>query len=84
MLTSKAQAKEFNPIMLVGLLVALMAFFVNVNCAFAAEWDKPGYELTFQDEFDGDSIDLTKWNNWDINFSEGPGIVVESNPFAIP
>lgn len=83
MLTSKAQAKEFNPIMLVGLLVALMAFFVNVNCAFAAEWDKPGYELTFQDEFDGDSIDLTKWNNWDINFSEGPGIVVESNPFAV-
>jgi MYXO-CTERM domain-containing protein len=29
--------------------------------AAAAEWDKPGYELTFQDEFDAGSLDLSKW-----------------------
>jgi MYXO-CTERM domain-containing protein len=29
--------------------------------ARAADWDKPGYQLTFQDEFDGAAIDATKW-----------------------
>ncbi|HEY7376232.1 MAG TPA: glycoside hydrolase family 16 protein [Polyangia bacterium] len=29
--------------------------------ARAADWDKPGWQLTFQDEFDGADIDATKW-----------------------
>ncbi len=29
--------------------------------ARAADWDKPGFTLTFQDEFDGADVDATKW-----------------------
>ena len=29
--------------------------------ARAAAWDKPGWTLTFQDEFDGAAVDTTKW-----------------------
>jgi MYXO-CTERM domain-containing protein len=29
--------------------------------ARAAAWDKPGWTLTFQDEFDGTDVDATKW-----------------------
>ena len=29
--------------------------------ARAAAWDKPGWTLTFQDEFDGADVDATKW-----------------------
>jgi beta-glucanase (GH16 family) len=29
--------------------------------ARAANWDKPGWQLTFQDEFDGADVDTTKW-----------------------
>jgi beta-glucanase (GH16 family) len=31
------------------------------STANAAPWDKPGWTLTFQDEFDGTSLDLSKW-----------------------
>lgn len=43
-------------------LVALLgALALEATPAAAAPWDKPGYALTFQDEFDGGSLDLSKW-----------------------
>ena len=30
--------------------------------AFAAPTDRPGWKLTFHDEFDGNALDLTKWS----------------------
>jgi beta-glucanase (GH16 family) len=40
----------------------LMAIaFANLSPCNAAVVEKPGWELTFDDEFDGDKVDLTKW-----------------------
>jgi beta-glucanase (GH16 family) len=38
-----------------------LALWAGASDASAAEWDKPGWELTFQDEFDGSSLDTAKW-----------------------
>lgn len=85
MLGSGAQIKAVKPMGTVFILLVLLVTFVsfNVNYAFAAEWDKPGYELTFQEEFNGNSVDSSKWNDWDLNFgNRGPGIVGPSNDYA--
>lgn len=42
---------------------------------------KPGYVLTFHDEFDGTALDASKWNDCGIDFSAGAG-VVGKDPFA--
>ncbi len=38
-----------------------LLLLLSSTSAFAAPWDKPGYTLTFQDECDGGSLDLAKW-----------------------
>ena len=43
----------------IGLTVVCATF--AASSAHAAPWDKPGYALTFQDEFDGTSLDTGKW-----------------------
>ncbi|HEV8245796.1 MAG TPA: glycoside hydrolase family 16 protein, partial [Polyangiaceae bacterium] len=40
--------------------------------ARAADWDKPGYTLTFQDEFDGDALDTSQWER---RFKWGEGAI---------
>jgi len=39
----------------------VLAAFAVDRPARAAAWDKPGWTLTFQDEFDGAAVDATKW-----------------------
>jgi beta-glucanase (GH16 family) len=41
--------------------VALAILLTTTAVAHAAEWDKPGWQLTFQDEFTGDQLDASKW-----------------------
>src|ERR1700722_1842864 len=41
-------------------LTLLSAWFAAA--ALASPVDKPGWKLTFDDEFDGAKLDLTKWN----------------------
>ncbi len=43
---------------LTGVVLCLLAFEPS---ALAAAWDKPGWQLTFQDEFDGAQVDAAKW-----------------------
>ncbi|HOB82404.1 MAG TPA: glycoside hydrolase family 16 protein [Peptococcaceae bacterium] len=78
--------KGFKPLIALATMIVFIGSFVTVSNdvedAHAAEWDKPGYILTFHDEFDGNSLDLKKWNNWDMNFSGGSGVVSTSNDFA--
>lgn len=59
------------------------AFFLMGCGSFAASNDliKPGYVLTFNDEFDGNALDPAKWNNCCIDFKGGAG-VVGKDPFA--
>jgi beta-glucanase (GH16 family) len=83
---ARRQFKIFESLLTALFLMVLLVIFVPVsgNEASAAEWDKPGYVLTFQDEFDGTSLDYSKWNDWDLNFStRGPGIVGSDSPVAI-
>lgn len=42
----------------VGASVLCLAFS---RPALAAPWDKPGYTVTFHDEFDGPTVDTTQW-----------------------
>ncbi len=47
-----------------GKIALAVAFACAAICpapARAAAWDKPGYTLTFQDEFDGSTLDTGKW-----------------------
>jgi beta-glucanase (GH16 family) len=43
------------------LLVALSALALLPTSAHPAEWDRPGWELTFHDEFDGAGLDGAAW-----------------------
>ncbi len=43
-------------------LLALALLVTLPMPIFAAPADRPGWKLTFDDEFDGTSLDLTKWN----------------------
>lgn len=70
-------------------VLLIMAFvlcpFMNSNItASAAEWDKPGYILTFHDEFNGNSLDLSKWNNCCVDVMSGPWIVGNDNFAYVP
>ena len=51
-----------KPLLRASFLVALtlLALFPTLNAAAPA--DRPGWKLTFQDDFDGTSLDLQKWN----------------------
>jgi MYXO-CTERM domain-containing protein len=44
-----------------SLLTAVSCLLLAHASAHAAAWDKPGWQLTFQDEFDGAQIDTAKW-----------------------
>jgi len=44
-------------------------------CSYEATWDKPGYTLTFQDEFDGMALDTAKWNDCAVDFYNGAGVL---------
>jgi MYXO-CTERM domain-containing protein len=41
--------------------IAVSCLLLAHSSAHAAAWDKPGWQLTFQDEFDGAQIDAAKW-----------------------
>lgn len=57
----------------------LMLLVVCANPAFADTCDAPDanapYELVFEDNFDGDSLDRNKWNT---EFLWGPGVVINN------
>ena len=44
-----------------SLLTAVSCLLLAHASAHAAAWDKPGWQLTFQDEFDAAQIDTAKW-----------------------
>jgi MYXO-CTERM domain-containing protein len=44
-----------------SLPIAFLCLLLTHASAHAAAWDKPGWQLTFQDEFDGGQVDTTKW-----------------------
>ncbi|MEZ4223090.1 MAG: glycoside hydrolase family 16 protein [Polyangiaceae bacterium] len=44
-----------------SILLTVIASTWFAPAAQAAPWDKPGFTLTFQDEFDGTSLDTAKW-----------------------
>ena len=48
------------------LLLALLPSNVmrTMNTAQADTMEKPGWKLTFHDEFDGSSLDATKWDDY--------------------
>ncbi|HJX62337.1 MAG TPA: glycoside hydrolase family 16 protein, partial [Polyangia bacterium] len=41
--------------------IAVSCLLLASSSAHAAAWDKPGWQLTFQEEFDGTEVDATKW-----------------------
>jgi hypothetical protein len=41
--------------------IAVLCVLLAHSSAHAAPWDKAGWQLTFQDEFDGAQVDATKW-----------------------
>jgi len=44
------------------LLTAMVSCLLTLEgSALASPWDKPGWQLTFQDEFDGNGVDAAKW-----------------------
>ena len=44
-----------------ALLIAVFALLLAPLAGRAAVWDRPGWQLTFQDEFDGAQVDAAKW-----------------------
>jgi len=44
-----------------SLLIAVSCLLLAPSSAIAAAWDKPGWQLTFQDEFDGVGVDAANW-----------------------
>jgi beta-glucanase (GH16 family) len=44
------------------LALTLAFVFASVDGGSAAPADRPGWKLTFQDDFDGSTLDLKKWN----------------------
>jgi beta-glucanase (GH16 family) len=44
------------------LVLTLALVFASESQGYAASADRPGWKLTFQDEFDGGALDLTKWS----------------------
>src|SRR5262249_23011828 len=55
--------RESLPVPLLFLLFSLfpLASLALERPAHAADWDKPGWQLTFHDEFDGSAIDGASW-----------------------
>ena len=47
--------------LLVPAIATALAATALARPARAADWDKPGWKLTFQDEFDGADVDATRW-----------------------
>jgi MYXO-CTERM domain-containing protein len=43
------------------LLTVISCLLLTHSSAHAAAWDRPGWQLTFQDEFDGVEVDAAKW-----------------------
>ena len=42
--------------------VAILAFFMQAAVPALADPSETGWQLVWSDEFDGDSLDTTKWN----------------------
>jgi MYXO-CTERM domain-containing protein len=41
--------------------IAVSRLLLASSSAYAADWDNPGWQLTFQDEFDGVGVDAANW-----------------------
>lgn len=42
----------------------------EVSVSDASVPEKDGYMLVFEDNFDGNTLDMTKWNNWCVDLKE--------------
>ena len=51
-----------NKILGRSMAVAILAFFMQAAVPALADPSETGWQLVWSDEFDGDSLDTTKWN----------------------
>ena len=85
MLKVKTMGKSFSSIVKLIMVIALVMTSVAFSgtSVFAEEWDKPGFIITFQDEFNGTLLDTSKWNDCGVDFYSGAGALGEAPEPAI-